>query len=262
MKSSYQKSSVPVKKTLFSLLLLTGIVSLNPSHAALVNGTVLTINRGTCATIGTPGVPPAGRGSCFGMEVNAGTTIVTNISGYNGIVIGTTQSTLLPDGTATSHTGAPNGTEILGIDNAWAFFTNTGMHQTTSPIVEVAPGILDFSGWNVSWNGIPSINMGGGIQVDSCKQGTCTYNNGPARASITCTPSPCVDHSAYTLSYSAVVPQGDPSGFGGVKYTLRLEGTVIAPVPIPGAVWFFGSGLTALLGFMRNKGKRISFIAK
>jgi hypothetical protein len=42
------------------------------------------------------------------------------------------------------------------------------------------------------------------------------------------------------LSYNAVVPRGDPSGFGGVTYNLRAEGTV----QVPGAL--SQSGATSL----------------
>jgi hypothetical protein len=53
------------------------------------------------------------------------------------------------------------------IDNPWLFFGNTGTHQTTSPVTIMSDdGIgnvaLAFSGWNVTWNAIPGIPMGGG----------------------------------------------------------------------------------------------------
>jgi hypothetical protein len=44
---------------------------------------------------------------------------------------------------------------------------------------------------------------------------------------LTCTAgSGCAVGSAYTLKYTATVPLGDPSGFGGVKYYLELHGCV------------------------------------
>ena len=225
------------------LTVLSALIALATcnAQAALNTGTVLTMTLGNCGTSGPPGVPAANNGSCFGMEVNTGTSVIVNISSYNGIIIGAKQTTLLWDGTATTHTGGASGDEQLAVDNAWSFFTNTGLHQfTTEPTVVTADTELGFTGWNVSWNGIPLINMGGGTQVASCKTGTCTYNNGTGVASLTCSPTPCADESTYTLSYSAVVPRGDPSGFGGVPYSLRTEGTV----KVPGAL--SQSGATSL----------------
>jgi hypothetical protein len=45
-----------------------------------------------------------------------------------------------------------------------------------------------------------------------------------------------------------------PAGFnlGGGTYSLALWGST-APVPVPAAVWLFGSGLAALVGFARRK---------
>lgn len=220
------------------LTVLSGLIALATchAHAALNTGTVLTMTGGACVTAWLfTGVPPAGLGSCFGMEVNTGSSIVTNISSYNGIIIGAKQNTRIWSASAgglvaSSHSGFPNGNEQLAVDNAWDFFTNTGLHQfITEPTVTTADAALSFTGWNVSWNAIPLINMGGGTQIASCKTGTCTYNNGTGVASLTCSPTPCADESTYTLSYTAVVPRLDPSGFGGVTYNLRSEGTVKVP---------------------------------
>lgn len=134
-------------------------------------------------------------------------------------------------------------TEVPGIDEPWAFFGNTGMHFTNSAVTDLtgagATRNLDMSGWRVTWNGIPSINMGGG-----------------ATGTLVCETDACADGDTYTLDYSAVVPVGDPSGFGGVSYQLHLEGTISIPatvVPVPAAVWLFGSGLLGLVGVARRK---------
>lgn len=54
-----------------------------------------------------------------------------------------------------------------------------------------------------------------------------------------------------TLNHFATVPIGDPSGTGGVSYALHLEGTISA-VPVPVAMWLFGSGLLGLIGVARR----------
>lgn len=225
-----KRSSVPlphkfpmqISAWLSPLLAAVFAITAPSAQAALSTGTVLTMTTGTCPGARfVSGVPLTGQGSCFGMEVNTGFNLQTNISSYNGVIIGAKQSTLLWDGTATSHTGAIDDSEQLTIDTGWGFFGNTGLHQfTTEPTVITADTVLGFSGWNVSWNFISSIPMNSRAQAAG-------YTDGQAQ--ITCSPTPCADESAYTLGYSATVPLGDPSGFGNVKYGLRLEGIVKVP---------------------------------
>lgn len=200
-------------RSLLGTLLSVGLLSAN-SAWALNSGDILTITPGTCSPSTTVHPPAAGQGSCFGMEVITGSILQTNIQGYNGIIIGTTQPA---DG---SHSGAPNGSENPGIDQPWRFFSNTGMHLTTAPIVEITSNsVLDFSGWAVTWNLIPIINMGSGAHSGFTI----------SQAQIVCNPISCSNGATYTLAYTATVPDGDPSNFGNVRYSLRLEGTVIVP---------------------------------
>lgn len=196
-------------------------------------------------------------GSYFSMDADGSGTVTdsekTPISQFNGIIVdGTTVQTATG-----SHSGAPTGAEGMDIDNPWAFFTNTGMHSTTSAIsVTSNDGAgnvgLDFSGWSVTWNGIADIPMGG----DTANFGTDT-----GIATMTCAVD-CTAGDTYTLSYAAHVPLGDPSSFGGVPYVLYLEGTInalggdlpaVSAVPVPAAVWLFGSGLLGLVGVARRK---------
>ena len=206
-------------KPLIGTLLWVGL-SIGNSAWALNPGDILTINSGACGNQSggfatTNAHPPtAGQGSCFGMEVAPGFITLTRIEGNDGIIIGSTQSA------SGSHTGSPNGSENPGIDRGWGFFSNTGLDFTTAPIIEITPNsVLDFRGWSVTWNGIPVIDMG--------KNAHSGFTTGQAQ--ISCTPSNCSNGATYTLAYTATVPVGDPSNFGGVKYSLRLEGTVIVP---------------------------------
>ncbi|HSH28862.1 MAG TPA: VPLPA-CTERM sorting domain-containing protein [Thiohalobacter sp.] len=224
------------------------------ANAALVDGSTLSFTPAASGGTSTPA-----SGSWFSMRALdldgngvPETDIFTPISSLNGIVLGTAQAA------SGSHSGSPGCTAGVGtctdtdpssespnIDNPWGFFGNTGMHQTTSAAsVLSASGnsaTVDFSGWNVTWNGIASIPMGSGAWA----------GNPEGVATITCGVD-CGDGDSYALDYSATVPLGDPSGFGGVAYAVHLEGSVSA-VPVPAAVWLFGSGLVGLVGVARRR---------
>ena len=133
--------------------------------------------------------------------------------------------------------------QILGgIDSEWGFFGAPGYHfQNSSLSISSDNGMgdvtLSMSGWTVNWNG-GDINMGEG-----------------ADAIVTCG-ADCGVGDTFTLDYNAVVPSG---GFEGVAYLLHLSGTIgtgtvaASDVPVPAAVWLFGSGLLGLVGVARRK---------
>ena len=263
------------------------------ANAALTSSATLNFNAGVtscvlgdCANYGTN----VTAGSWFGMDANGTGTIQsgekTAIAMHNGIHIGFTSTASgshsgAPFGSANSYTGtnyvqtgmtasgAPiflldtsgnkvvmTTTEHPGVDEPWGFFGNTGMDYLTSAVNVVNDAgtikYLDFSGWTVTWNGIPTIPMNAG----AWGAGTGYFGGGNGVAKITCSSSSCSGTSTYTLDYFATVPAGDPSGFGGVKYTLHLVGNVTAaPVPVPAAAWLFGSGLMGMAAVARRKKK-------
>jgi hypothetical protein len=247
------------KKSIFAALLLAGVVQVDLAQAAVVNtGDTLTINSGV--TGGSNGFVTGG--SYFTMDANGNGIFQASErtalqQGTQGVIIGVTQAT------GTSHAGIPTGTEGGTIDAAWNFFKNTGMDFTTSAITGDTVTGLTMGGWTVTWAGIPAISMGGGLQnCGTASDGICvsgtvdvagTYNNGTGLATFAWSG---VYGTAYTLDYTAVVPQADPSGFGGVPYQLHLVGVVnevVAAVPVPAAVWLFGSGLLGLVGLARRR---------
>ncbi|MHB8474372.1 MAG: VPLPA-CTERM sorting domain-containing protein [Gammaproteobacteria bacterium] len=238
--------------------LAIGIVGSVGAQAQLVNGsTTLKYINGNAGNFPTGALAGA---SWFSMQVGPTTTLYTGVQNGldGGIKVGVAQT--LPPGVV-SHGGAPYGgtftTDTGRIDTGWGFFGNTGMDFTINPTNVTSGGgnsgsTLDFTGWRVTWNTIPVINMGGGSQVVTGTKGTTTYNNGTGLATVTCSDASCSNGSTFTLDYSAVVPQKDPSGFGGVPYALHLTGTV-SSVPVPAAAWLFGSGLVGLVGVARRK---------
>ena len=192
-------------------------LALTPSaHAALSNGSVLMLDDG----------------QAFQFEVSPGFFVdIPIIQVIEGIRLGESQ---LASG---SHTGFIDGTENPSID-LWHFMGNTGMHYTRSPTnVLSASGntaLIDFSGWAIGFNSVEPIDMSTGAwggNPDGVAQVTCDLD--------------CSTGDRFSLYYSATVPLDDPSGFGGVVYQYNVQGTISA-VPVPAAVWLFGSGLIGL----------------
>ncbi|HGG59821.1 MAG TPA: cadherin repeat domain-containing protein, partial [Gammaproteobacteria bacterium] len=189
--------------------------------AALDAHAVLNINKGE----GGFTRPADGSGSWFAMEsLGEGKWLYVGIEGRDGVKLGEVQAASTADPDAL----------VKGIDEPWIFFSNQGLHQTTS-----APGIisddgagnvvLDFSGWGVDWNGIETIPMPSGANpgVDG------DLANADGQALLKCA-NDCGDGDSYVLNYTAIVPDDSGTNFSGVKYHLHLEGTISAPTDAGG----------------------------
>ncbi len=185
--------------------------------------------------------------------------VLTNISSGKdgGILIGVGQAQP-PQANHPSHGGAPHPTKGK-LDKEWSFFSNAGQHYTSSDLIVTNESVggdisikeLDFSGWRVTWNGIPEINMGGGLQdCGTTSDGICvgsggediggTYDNGTQLATITCTDpnaggaaADCLFGNDFAITYTAIVPQADSSGFGGVTYGVNVTGKILDPNGAP-----------------------------
>lgn len=242
-----------MKKTALNAALATvlGFAAIGAQAAAVNNGDSMNITGATT---------PSGAyvsGSYFAMDTNGNAKIAATektalSTGSVGIVIGNTTTA------GASHSGAPTAGDTGTIDAPWGFFGNTGTDFNVVAITGSTTAGLNMSGWRVSWNGIPSINMGGGAWATGTGTGhtgaTGTFVSGVGNFTWS-----GVYGTAYTLNYRATVPIGDPSGFGGVKYELHLEGIVTAAppaVPVPAAAWLFGSGLMGLVGVARRKANK------
>jgi len=212
------------------------------ANAALTSSTTLDFTLGTVkvdASCKYGTTPPCNNkaynvsdivGSWFAMDQNGNGPEPgekTAIGSLNGIHLGTLQ----PAGN--SHPGGINGTELPDIDNPWTFFGGTGMHQALgTAITDNGDGTLDFSGWNVSWNGNASIPV-----------------VATAPTTIVCDTTTCSDSSNYTIDGAFHVAG---AGFTTTPYYLHLEGHISA-IPVPAAVWLFGSGLLGLAGVARRR---------
>ncbi|WJW75209.1 hypothetical protein QVG61_12060 [Thiohalobacter sp. IOR34] len=233
--------------------LLLGGLATPAAQAALTSGSVLQFTSGAkqCVLGGTYvnnvtdclySVTTT-TGSWFSMDSDGNGSVSdserTPIIINAGLIIGQTQETV-----GQSHSGLPTGSETTTIDYAWNFFGNSGMHNTTSAVTVLSDdgagnATLGMTGWAVDWNGIEDINMGGD---------TANFSTDTGIATLTCysdsaftTKTACADGVYFKLTYDAHVPVGDVSGFGGVPYSLYMEGTL----SVPGSVTVVGTGTLA-----------------
>jgi len=238
------------KTTLYTAIAATAIILAVPTtaSAAPVNGLAAVSGADYVCNAGA-GTPPD---SCsYGTNVTSGSWFGMDGSGNGSISNGEkVRIDVLADydfndlTTATgSHAGSINGSESP-VSDIWEFFGGTGMHYLTSAMADNGDGTVDMTGWTVAWNGIEAIPMGGD---------TANFGSDTGLAALSC--GSCNVGDAFTLDYAAHVPLGDASGFGGVLYELHLEGTVSSVVPVPAAVWLFGSGLLGLVGIARRKSR-------
>lgn len=181
-------------------------------------------------------------GSYFSIDYNADGLVQDNEKGSlvmnQGLILGLAQPT-----SGQSHGGAPTGTEITSIDEAFSFGGNTAMHNTVLPITIFSDDgagnvVLDFTGWRWDWNGLEDIDWSGDPNFPS----------DTGQAIVSCAID-CGLGDSYTLDYSSHGP-----GISGSLYTFHLEGTVSA-VPVPAAAWLFISGLLGLLRFSRLRSR-------
>ncbi|MFK5949251.1 MAG: VPLPA-CTERM sorting domain-containing protein [Methylococcales bacterium] len=199
----------------------------------------------------------------IGSDPGTATGCTHNVTNVNGSYFGmdTSGNGIIENGEKTALTGVDGitiGTAQAGgsIDAGWTFGGNAGEHLTLNGLSVTGTGntaSLDMTGWTVFWNG-GNIDMGSGTAtIDATDPANIivTPNAGTQFAAITCGVD-CTEGDSFTLDYAANVPTG---AFAGFFYTLHLEGTIGAPsaIPVPAAVWLFGSGLIGLAGVARRR---------
>lgn len=247
-----------MKKITKSVLLLSVSSALmaTASEAALLSTATLNFDAPVYEFNEYLGYDLAVGGSNFGIDTNGNGAIElserTGIFANDGIVLGSVQ---------------PGSVSEPGIDSPWGFFGQQGVHFTNAPVTILSDdGVgnveLDFSGWSVNWNGI-DIGLGGAAWG----------SNSNGVANMTCA-TDCSNGDSFSLFYTASVTEGP---FAGIRYRLgfdsgnlallafasALDGPVedygvastgtISSVPVPAAVWLFGSGLVGLFGFANRK---------
>lgn len=178
----------------------SSLTSLTAQSYKLEKGDVLEFSPGPPG-----GVASLPQGSWFSIEIVQGfiTYFGLQHGPDGGITIGKAQPA------SGSHSGAPDGKEMAGVDTPWTFFNSTGMHFTVDGGIKfIDNGKLDFSAWRWTWSGMPEINLGAG------KTAAFKWSGEPGKP--------------FSLEYQTIMPSDVP-GFGGKKYTLHLVGVVKRP---------------------------------
>lgn len=128
------------------------------------------------------------------------------------------------------------GTLPVSYQNGTTNVVPTADVDLTSCIGSVCNMTADLSSWEVYWNG------------SSFQQGPRPNNTGPF---VLATGTYNLSTNKYELSWASQIKQGP---FNGVKGYWYIEGTYVGSVvPVPAAVWLFGSGLIGLIGLARYK---------
>jgi len=230
------------KKALLSSFTLLSCALSHTSYAALSSTALLNFDTGVAITDPVYGYTIGFQGSYFSLDTNGDGAFTVNegsvlTPGYDGgILLGQTQLTY------DVSTGDPT-----PIDSTWYFAGNPGTYQNTSPVTIFSDDgngsvFLDFSDWGVTFVNTINIGLGGSPE----------HPSDTGLATVVCSLD-CSNGDFFTLDYNAHVASDDPSGFGDVYWQLHLEGTVVSPVPVPAAVWLFGSGLILLASLARRK---------
>jgi len=231
-------------KQMTKIIYLTLSFSSGVTHAALSSNAVLNFD--------VPVFNAAGQvvsGANFGVDFTGDGIIElierTPLFQNNGLALGTTQTAtvLTPD-----------------IDAPWLFFGQQGVHSSASPVTILSDSgtgtvELDFSGWQINWNN-NVIDLGDN-----------SWGSNPDGVAILNCSGDCSAGDTFSLFYTAQVDEGP---FIGIRYRFGLdnanllsnlavssEGVVedlgviatgtIGAVPVPAAVWLFGSGLIGLV---------------
>ena len=210
-------------KTMLALAIgSAGIMGAMSAHAySVYNGDRLPITAGVNAYDSNNDFTGVSSGSWFAIDTDGNSKIsgmekVALSQGTDGIVIGAWN-------TAPGQITAP-----------WEFFGNVGDNSVTTAITGSTEAGLDMSGWTVTWNGVV-IPMGAGAWTPAASiagMAAGPYTNGVAKFSWDGSRS-FYGIGPYTLDYLATVPLGHPSGFGGTKYALHLEGLPVPEASLP-----------------------------
>lgn len=242
-----------MSKKLFMVLIAiasaVGISVISTAAFAFVTGplpknTQLSIIQGVGSITGDKAhAHPCDTGSCFSM-LNGTVTTWTDFGPgtMNGFFIGVDQA----PGNQTTY---PAGSDSGELTSSWIYFSNEGSNATGAFSATNNDGIVTHAtttaganqfwnsscsgvdgclhktylgSWHVAWNGV-AIPMGSAL---GCKARDADQSGCIGVTEWTLSDSPAKIGSTYVLKHSWVVPDGDPSGFANVHYSVILRGRV------------------------------------
>jgi hypothetical protein len=228
----------PLSIVLFGLLGSSALTA-QASYLLLQNGDRLTIDAGV-AVYDPQFIGP--------VDVISGSYFAFDLSGDSKIQA--YEKFPLAMGTTGFIVGA---TSVPGeIDAPWGSYTyGDGPDYFTVPFAPLAAG-MDMSGWTRVYD-IFDFSMGTGAWTPvNCIALGCsgmTFVDGIGNLTWS-----GIYGDSFTLQYTATAPDYLAQVFETSRYYLHIEGVVNqATVPVPAAVWLFGSGLLGLLGVARRK---------
>ncbi len=210
-------------------MIKTGVTAIFLMFCGVVNATVidsLEITGGSFDMSGAGGV------------LSPGAFANMTIGGYDGSSPGAAAAD------ETSYADSSIATFTFGYFGPVAIYTAEadGVNSGFAPVSgDIAGGnlTLDLSSWTIFWGGY-SLNQGG--SSDMAAGSVCV--NGNCSSAITTSYDEMT--GSFTASWDAVIIGGT---FNGQLGSWCIEGVVTASeVPIPAAVWLFGSGLVGLSG--------------
>ncbi len=239
---------------LIAIALAAGISVISTTASAFVPGplpknTKLSIIQGVGSVTGdAQHAHPCDTGSCFSMLNGSITTWTDFGPGTDGgFIIGVDQA----PGNQTTY---PAGSDPGQLTSAWSFFGNEGSNATAAFSATNSDGIVTsvtttaganqfwnsscsgtvdclnktyLGSWHVNWNGI-AIPMGSAL---GCKARDADQSGCIGVTVWTLSDNPAKIGSTYELRHSWVVPDGDPSGFANVHYSVILRGVVTSITP-------------------------------
>src|SRR5690606_33495294 len=170
--------------------------------AVLKLGVILTINTGIASYNEYGNYIGVSNGSWFAVDFNLDHKITSSekvpiSQGLTGIVIGDIQ-------------------DPGEITAPYDFYGATAQEFTNSPVTGSVAGGLDFSGWSWLWADV-SAPFGSGawtpLNCEALGVPCSGYTDGVALFSWSGNYG-----DSYQLNYALTIPEGDPSGLGGIQY--------------------------------------------
>jgi len=181
--------------------------------------------------------------SIGGYEVNAFATSLDGIApaaaGLDVTTIGGTLAAVTTDTSVDSYVFLPTGKSSSSVALTLGFVSGSLVNGAGDDLVLFEIGAPDNFSVTI-----------GGTNLDLATSDTGFQNSDPAQLNAV-----AIDLSAFGVANGAVVTQVTV-GFNAGGATFALAGALapsMSPVPVPAAVWLFGSGLLGLAGFARRR---------